>query len=71
MIDQMLNYSYELKRKFDIIASLGMCEIGDEELTGVTPKTVNTVKSQWKDIGWYTDEHGYKAYGVLPNNINR
>ena len=56
MLEQMLNYSYEAKRKFDIIAALGCCEIADEELSGVTPTTVNKVSKEWKDIGYYTDE---------------
>lgn len=32
MLDQLLNYSIENKRKFDIIAALGMAELGDEEM---------------------------------------
>ena len=51
MLDQMLNYSYENKRKFDIIAAMQMAEIADEDMSGVTPTTVENVKSQWKDFG--------------------
>ena len=46
MLDQMLNYSYENKRKFDIIAAMQMAEIADEDMSGVTPTTVESVKSQ-------------------------
>ena len=42
----MLNYSYENKRKFDIIAAMQMAEIADEDMSGVTPTTVESVKSQ-------------------------
>jgi hypothetical protein len=66
MLDQMLNYSYENKRKFDIIASMQMAEIADEELSGVTPTTITTMNTQWRDFGWYTDENGYKRRGVIP-----
>ena len=66
MLDQMLNYSYENKRKFDIIAAMQQCEIADEDMSGVTPTTVESVKSQWKDFGWYIDENGYKRRGVIP-----
>ena len=45
MLDQMLNYTYENKRKFDIIAAMGQCEIGDEDMAGIAPKT-NTTKNQ-------------------------
>lgn len=71
MLDQMLNYSYENKRKFDIIAAMQMAEIGDETLTGVAPSTVSTAKSQWQDFGWYIDENGYKRRGVIPKNAQR
>jgi hypothetical protein len=46
MLEQMLNYSYENKKKFDIIASLQMCEVADEELTGIPPKIVQPIKKQ-------------------------
>lgn len=46
MLDQMLNYTYENKRKFDIIASLGMAELGDEDMSGLTVGKVDTIKKQ-------------------------
>ena len=66
MLEQLLNYSYENKRKFDIVAALGMCEMVDEELTGINPKVKNEVTKTWKDIGWYIDDRGYKRYGIIP-----
>lgn len=49
---------------------MGVCELADEELQGVVPKKVDVYKETWKDIGWYTDENGYKKYGVINNNNN-
>lgn len=46
MLDQMLNYTYENKRKFDIIASMQMAECADEDLSGVAPAVVNSKKTQ-------------------------
>ena len=46
MLEQMLNYSYENKKKFDIIAAVQMSEVADEELTGIPPKIVQSVKKQ-------------------------
>lgn len=66
MLEQLLNYSYENKRKFDIVAALGMCEMADEELTGIHPKVKNEFTKTWKDIGWYIDDRGYKRYGIIP-----
>jgi hypothetical protein len=37
MLEELLKYTYENKRKFDIIAAMSCCEIGDEALTGITP----------------------------------
>lgn len=67
MLEQLLKYTYENKRKFDIVAALQCCEIGDEALTGITPSKPIVAKSTWQDIGWYTNEKGYKQYGVIPN----
>ena len=45
MLEELLKYTYENKRKFDIVASLQMVEIGDEAMTGITPiKQQNTSK---------------------------
>lgn len=65
MLDQMLNYTYENKRKFDIIAALQMVELADEDMSGVKPTTVTT-SNLWQDIGYYIDENGYKRKGVIP-----
>lgn len=45
MIDQLINYSYAAKRKFDIIAAASICEIADEELSGVIPKIANEIQN--------------------------
>jgi hypothetical protein len=39
MIDELMRYSYENKRKFDIVAALGMALIADEETIGRTART--------------------------------
>ena len=66
MLDQLLNYTYEMKTHFDIIAAMEMAEIGDEDMTGVSPKA-ESINKQWRDIGYYIDERGYKRKGVIPN----
>ncbi|MDA3856309.1 MAG: hypothetical protein PF569_08680 [Candidatus Woesearchaeota archaeon] len=33
MVTQLLNYSYDRKKYFDIIAAMGMAELADEELS--------------------------------------
>lgn len=46
MLEQLLKYSYENKRKFDIVAAMGMTELADEELMGLSPKVQNETKNQ-------------------------
>lgn len=70
MLEQLLNYSYQNKKKFDIVASLGMCEIADEELSGAIPRIINNINKEWEDFGYYIDEYGVKRKGVIPNNFN-
>ena len=65
VLQEVAKYSYENKRKFDLVAALGMALLGDEELMGKTPKTESRIKSEWKDIGYYYDERGVKRFGVI------
>lgn len=71
MLDEFNRYTDENKRKFDIVAAVAMCELADEELAGVIPKQVTVQNDTWQDIGYYTDEHGCKRWGVIPkvNNV--
>ena len=67
MLEELLKYTYENKRKFDIIAAMSCCEIGDEALTGITPMKPAATQKTWQDIGYYRNEKGYIQYGVIPN----
>ena len=42
MLDELNRYSDENKRKFDIVASMAMALLADEELRGMVPKMVET-----------------------------
>ena len=67
MLYQLLNYSYEDKRKFDIIAALICTEIGDEALMDIQPSKQGAISKGWQDIGWYRNEKGYLQFGTIPN----
>jgi hypothetical protein len=41
MIDEFLRYSYENKRKFDIVAAFGVALLADEELMNRPPRAAN------------------------------
>lgn len=52
MLEQMLNYNYENKRKFDIIAAMLHAEIADEELIGIVPVTKRRTAETWRDLNF-------------------
>ena len=68
MLDEMLKYTYANKRKFDIIAAMEMCEIGDEALFGIKPTKVVDNSAVWQDFGYYRDERGYIRHGAIPKD---
>lgn len=65
MLDELNRYTDENKTKFDIIASMGMAELADEELHDVSPKFKEDKKQSFKDIGYYIDERGIKRFGII------
>lgn len=66
-LEQLISYSDENKGKFDIVAAMGMAEVGDEELSGVVPKPINSIQKTFQNIGYYKDEKGYTHFGVIPS----
>lgn len=66
MIDEALTYSYQNKRKFDIIAAWGMAMLGDEELQGYMPVEQNRYQEEYQPIGYYIDDKGRRQYGIKP-----
>ncbi len=66
MLEQLLDYSDEDKKKFDIVAAMGYAELGDEELSARRPEEVEHVKKEFRNVGWFTDSKGYKHYGKIP-----
>lgn len=66
MVYQLLEYSDEKKKEFDIVAAMGMCELGDEELSVKKPEAREKPGAVFQDIGWWSDGKGYKHYGIIP-----
>lgn len=66
MLEQLLKYSWENKRKFDIIAAMIAAELGDEDLMGINPRAMQSTNNEWQDIGWYYDSYGKKQFGLIP-----
>lgn len=68
MLDELNRYTDENKRKFDIVAAMGMAELADEELGGVVAKQVEDISSEFEDFGYYYDEQGIKKWGIIPKS---
>ena len=67
MLEQLIRYTDTNKGKFDIVAAMGMAELADEELSGLTPSEVeDSLENEWVDIGYYRDSRGYLQYGEIP-----
>ena len=71
MLDELNRYTDENKGKFDIVSSMAMSLLADEETRGMVPKAVETVDNSFQQIGYYTDEYGHRRYGVLPDQNNQ
>lgn len=71
-LDQLLRYNDENKGKFDIVAAMGMCELADEELSGVVPRVVEEESTnEWQDVGYYKDSNGKIHFGIIPKKEER
>jgi hypothetical protein len=51
MVTQLLRYSDEMKKLFDIVAAMGMAELGDEELSSKTPQEKESKSNVLKPLG--------------------
>lgn len=70
MLDELSRYTDENKRKFDIVAAMGMALLADEELNGVAPLVERKKENTWQDFGYYRDEYGRTQYGIIPVQRN-
>lgn len=66
ILNELISYNDENKTKFDIVAALGMVFLLDQELSQRVPSEVVKEVEEFEDFGYYTDERGYKRWGVIP-----
>ena len=66
ILQELMSYNDENKTKFDIVASLGMVFLLDQELSQRVPSEVVKEIEEFEDFGYYIDERGYKRWGVIP-----
>ena len=68
LLDQIANYTYEDKGSYDLIASMGMCEILCTEFRDKLPTKVDN-KPKFVPPRWYKDRSGVKKYRVPPQPV--
>lgn len=66
LIEELLKYSYENKRKFDLVAAFGMALLADEELMFIKPKIETDASNKLEPFGYYVDERGIRRKGRIP-----
>ena len=66
ILNELISYNDENKTKFDIVASLGMVFLLDQELSQRAPSVVVKEVQEFEDFGFYKDERGYTKWGVIP-----
>lgn len=68
MLKQLNEYVFENKKKYDLIAAMGMCELLDRELRNSQPKVIQS-KNQIRQMTWFTDYSGRKVFGYKSNDF--
>lgn len=67
ILDELQKYNPDNKRKYDIVAALGMVELADQELSARVPiKVESEIKQEFQDFGYWRDSRGYLHKGVIP-----
>lgn len=68
IVNELLDYRYDNKGKFDLVAALGMCMLGDEELMlrGARPRIESDKDTKIQPFGYWRDEKGIKHKGRIP-----
>jgi len=69
LLAQLQDYDRDNRTKFDLVISMGLCELADEDLMGKQAKPPVRETEEFQAFGYYTDpETGYKKYGVIPDS---
>jgi len=72
MIDDLINFSYELKGRFDLVVAMGMCELLDEDDSALNVNVKRNKKVDKRQIiGYYKDKDGYKHFGPIPDEFQK
>jgi len=66
LVEQLRDYNELDRRKFDLVISMGLCELADADYMGKGGKIADDyLSNEFQAIGYYTDENGVKQHGVI------
>ena len=71
VLEELQQYNPDNKRKYDIVASLGMAELADQELSARIPVKVETTEQEFQDFGYWRDSKGYIHKGIIPKKTKQ
>ncbi len=64
LVEQLRDFNENDRRRFDMVISMGLCEISDAEYMGIGAREQGEVlTSGFKPMRYYVDERGNKQYG--------
>lgn len=71
LLDELISYSYENKRKFDLVAAFGIALLAAEELIGKSIKTNSVAGSKKLNFGYSRNQYGQVQFGEIKENEHR
>ncbi len=70
LIEELIKFEDENRTKFDRVMGVMMCEIADDELLDIGVREKKK-EDEWVDVGYYTDKHGNRVFGAIPNQKHK
>ena len=71
LLDELIKYSYENKRKFDRVAAFGIVLLADEDMIGKTAKKQSFSGENIINLSYYKNDYGQIEFGVLEKQGTR
>lgn len=70
LLEQLVNYSWDEKGDFDLVAAMGMCEVLFTEYLDIRPVQTGPATNRINPPKWYTGPDGRKIFGAPPRELS-
>lgn len=72
MLYDLKDYNRNARTKYDAAVAMGLCELADEDMMEIIPRSEERPSSKMQKFGYYRDpKTGYKKRGILPGQEER